>query len=330
MMGVDLSSEFGYGAFQRATSARIGLLLSLIVLALGSASGCGRANAEHELPLGSAAPPPPSIPKLADVKANAPVVVGALGKAGVGTLHPSKEAQLAAKATGVIQEMRVEQGDRVKQGQLLFRLDARQAGLGVEQAKAAVAAAEVAQKAAQLDYGRAKELFDRGSLPPAQHDQAKARLDGANVAVSQANVALSMAQTAAADTSVVAPFAGVITARFKTAGEMVTMMPPTVVVVLQDLEQLELRARLPDRALASLAVGDPLHLFFPSLALKRDVPVARLNPSVDSRTRTVEVIAMIDNKSGELRPGMLAEVDFDGADAGVPSDPVSADGAGKP
>ena len=98
------------------------------------------------------------------------------------------------------------------------------------------------------------------------------------------------------------------TAKLKNVGETVTMMPPTIVLIVQDVSELELRAKLPERALSFLNVGTNVHVRFPAVDLDLSVPIRRINPTVDPRTRTVEVVAMLDNASGKLKPGMLAEI----------------------
>ncbi|MEZ4223478.1 MAG: efflux RND transporter periplasmic adaptor subunit [Polyangiaceae bacterium] len=237
---------------------------------------------------------------------------------GTGTLQPKEEAQLGPKASGVLTAIAVEEGDDVKKGQFLFRLDSRQAGLAVEQAKAQVTAAKVGLSAAELDYKRTKELFDRGSVAPAIHDASKSRLDGAKTSVKQAEVALSLTKKMAGDMSVHSPIKGVVTAKLKNVGETVTMMPPTIVLVVQDVSALELRARLPERTLSFLAVGTNVKVRFPAVDQELTVPIGRINPAVDPRTRTVEVVAVIDNAGRKLKPGMLAEITIEPKGAAAP------------
>ena len=142
----------------------------------------------------------------------------------------------------------------------------------------------------------------------AQWDAIEARYDSAVVAVRQAEVARNMADKAVADTAVRSPLDGVVVAKLKSEGEMATMMPPTIILVVQDQATLDLRFRLPERALTTVKPGDAVTAKFESLGLARTAKVARVNPTVDARTRTVEVVAELDNKDLALKPGLLAEV----------------------
>jgi RND family efflux transporter MFP subunit len=225
-----------------------------------------------------------------------------------GTLFPREQAELGPKVTGVIRSIEVDEGDTVKKGQVVFRLDGSQPGLMLQQAQTQVASAKTQLRATELEYNRAKELNARGSLPAAQFEQYEARHEAAQNGVAQAEVAVSMAKRSIADTVVASPIDGVVTQRNKEPGETATMMPVTVVVVVQDVSVLELRARLPEAVLKTLRVASPLEVNIPAIGVERTVPVKRINPVVDMATRTVEVIAEIDNVDGTLKPGMLANV----------------------
>ena len=167
---------------------------------------------------------------------------------------------------------------------------------------------QVGYDAAKLEFGRATELMQKGSIAPAAYDQAKAGHDRALTGLSQAKVALQQAQRALADTAIYSPIDGVVTSKLKSVGETATMMPPTVVLIVQDVLKLELRARLPERALANIKEGSVIRMTAPSVKVTRDVKVKRVNPTIDQRTRTVEVVADVDNANSELKVGMLVEV----------------------
>lgn len=297
---------------------------------LAAFPACRRNEQKQALPAPSgSAFPPPVIPSLADLsKSDSGAVAdqnGSGGPRGTGTLHPREEAELGPKATGIISKILVNEGDKVRKGQVLFTLDSSGAGLGVDQAKTALSSATITMQAAELDYKRTKELADRGSIPPATFDQVKARYDSARASVELAHVAVSQAQKMANDTSVRAPFAGVVTAKLKNVGEIATMTPPSVVLIVQDLSTLELRARLPERVLRNVVAGDLVEIKLNALDEKRTVKIRRINPTVDVRTRTVEIVADVDNADGRLRSGMMAEVALrDGAADAAVAAPKSA------
>jgi RND family efflux transporter MFP subunit len=246
-----------------------------------------------------------------------------------GTTYPRAEAQIAAKATGVIDKVLVAEGARVTRGTVLFRQEARDGELRVEQAQAARDAARVSLKATETEYARAKLLFEKSALPRMDWDQLQARLDGSRIGVRQAEVAVAIADKALADATVRSPIDGVVTAKLKSEGEMATMMPPTVILVVQDQSTLELRFRLPEKALLQVKRGDVVKARFDALGLAREAKVTRINSALDARTRTVEVVAEIPNRDGTLKSGLLAEVELGTKSPGGP-ETASREGARRP
>lgn len=271
------------------------------------AASCGRKD-KPELPpaSGSGAPSLPQLP--APSGSAAPVTV--TEDKTTGTLYPHEEVQLAPKAGGIIEKIFVDEGARVKKGDVVIRLDARDAALRQAQARTSIKAAQVQLDAIKLEYERTKKLLDQNAVPRAQWEQVDARYQGALVGVQQAQDALALATKAVADAVVRAPMDAIVTAKLKSEGEMVTTMPPTVVLVLQDQATLDLRFRLPERSLATLKVGDEVTAKFSAVNVTKQVKITRINPTVDVRTRTIEVVAELPNADSSLKPGLLAEIEL--------------------
>lgn len=283
-------------------------------LILAGLSACKKQDdAAASLPpaTGEGAAPMPALPAIQKASSEQGAIAPSEGRT-TGTTYPKQEAQIAPNAGGLISELAVDEGSRVKKGDLLFRQDARDAKLRVDQAKAALAAAQVGLRALETEKKRAEVLVGQNAMNRAQWDQIEARYDGAKVQVDQAQVGLAMAQKYLEDMTVRAPFAGVVTKRLKTIGEMATMMPPTVVLILQDQSTLELRFSLPEQALARVKPGDRVRAKFDAIGVSTDATILRVMPTVDPRTRTVELVAEIPNPDFSLRPGLLAEVQIGG------------------
>jgi multidrug efflux pump subunit AcrA (membrane-fusion protein) len=275
------------------------IFVAATTLALGLA--CGKRGAAPMPPAqGSGAAALPELPVIekTNVKDEATAVPPTEGRT-TGTTFPRAEAQLGPNA----------EGDRVRKGQVLFRQDARDAALRVEQAKVAARAAGVNLRLAETEHERNKVMFEQKAINQMAWDQIVGRLDSARVSVQQAEVAQSMAEKALADATVKSPIDGLVTAKLKSEGEMATMMPPTIVLVVQDQSTLELRFRLPEKSLTEVKPGDALTARFEALGMAREAKVLRINPAVDARSRTVEVVAMLNNKDGVLKSGLLANVE---------------------
>ncbi len=283
------------------------VVLSLAIVSSLLAVGCSRKE-KPQLPpaTGSGAPALPALPRPSE----APAPVGATEDKTTGTLHPHDEVQLAPKAGGIIEKIFVDEGDRVKKGDVVIRMDARDATLRLAQAKTSLRAARVQLDAVKLEHARSKALLEQNALPKAQWEQVDARYQGALVGVQQAEDAVAVASKAVADAVVRAPINGIVTAKLKSEGEMATTMPPTIVLVIQDQDTLDLRFRLPERALASLRAGDTFTAKFSSVGITRQAKITRINPTVDARSRTIEVVAEMPNPELSLKPGLLAEIEL--------------------
>lgn len=288
------------------------LLAALLPLCLLALPACKKSQASSGLPpaRGNGAPALPDFSFLEEDSGEAHAGKNA-GLRATGSTYAIDEAQLGPKSSGVLASVLVEEGQRVKKGQLLFTLDAAHAALMVKQAQAALEAAKVGQSRAQLDFDRTQQLFDKGAVAPAMFDQVKLGLEQANVGVTQAEVAVSSAKRALADSAVVSPLTGVVSKRLHNPGETVTMMPPTTVLVVQDLSKIEIRVNLPESALEEVHPGEEMNVQFRALNESIKVPVTRINPSIDARSRTIELVAELGNADGRYKSGMLVECSFE-------------------
>lgn len=308
--------------------SRIALSLVLIPLLLPA---CQKSDAATGLPpaTGSGAPAVPSPPKVDAVTVTRAGELGMLRA--TGTTHASKQAELGPKSSGVLSAVLVDEGMTVKKGQVLFRIDSTNAVLAVRQAEAALAQARVGLSQAELDYNRTKPLSEQGTISPATWDQVRLGYERAKVAVLQAEASVNSARSYAQDATIVAPFAGVVTAKRKNAGETVTMMPATTVVVIQDISLIEVRVKLAENALSRLQAGDTMQVRWPSLNMVKDVAITRVNPSVDPVNRTVELVGVIPNPDGAIKAGMLVDVTFPStAPAATPTPPSAVPAAPTP
>ncbi|MDC0718094.1 efflux RND transporter periplasmic adaptor subunit [Nannocystis bainbridge] len=242
----------------------------------------------------------------------------------VATALPKHSADLSPRMSGTLTDVMVEEGERVKKGQLLFRLDARASRLGIAQAEASLQGATIQRDNAQRELERQQRLAQSGTISAAVLERAEATFTSASNGISQAEVALSMAKRNSGDSTVSSPIDGVVTKKAKHVGESVTMMPPTVVMVVQDQSVIELRARIPEAALKTIREGQTITAHFSALELARSATVVRIQPTVDAQTRTIEIVADVANADNLLRPGMYVEVELTPPAAEVAAAPAAA------
>jgi RND family efflux transporter MFP subunit len=308
---------------------RTARLLSVLTLALLIACDGGPKEEGLPPPTGDGAPAAKKLPTTAATKSAASSsgegTTPAPVERYVGSVVASQRVELGPKATGMIAKVYVDEGDVVKKGQLLFELDQKQLRLNVLSNKKALAAAKVQAAEAKRELDRQTQLASRGSTSTAVVERTSTASEAAGLQIEMAKVGVSSSQAMLSDAKIYSPIDGVVIARLKHPGETAAMMPPTVVLVVQDTKHLEVRVRIPELALKRFQKGAKIIAKFPALDVERELEVTRLGDVVDARTRTIEIIAVVDNSDGVLIPGMFVEVTPKGsATAGAGDAPAAA------
>ncbi|MEJ5352205.1 MAG: efflux RND transporter periplasmic adaptor subunit [Melioribacteraceae bacterium] len=206
----------------------------------------------------------------------------------VGTLSAWKEANLGAQTSGRIQKIYVEEGSRVKEGDLLFEMDDTQ-----------LAQAKIQYQIAKDNYERMKPLYETGSISQSQYDQIKAAYETAE---KNYNLLLT-------NTQFRAPFSGIITAKKLNDGEVFLLAPtggaPTIVTLMQ-INPLKLLLNVSENNFKDIKIGQTVEIrsdIFPNEIFKGNI--SRINPTINALTRTFEVEVKIPNPQEKLRPGMF-------------------------
>ncbi|MBL9104927.1 MAG: efflux RND transporter periplasmic adaptor subunit [Myxococcales bacterium] len=291
------------------TTARLTLLTALLLAAACSSSEASKPGLPPAKS-GASAPAIPGPPTKTTDEKGVPSALAALAGRYVATALPKHSAELGPKMSGTLSAVLVNEGDKVKKGQLMFRLSTQSIQLNVAQADTALAGARIARDNAERELERQKQLAAKGTISAAVLERAEAQFNSASNAVSQAEVGVSMAKRGNTDSSVVSPIDGIVTRKLKSVGETVTMMPPTPVVVVQDQSTLEVRTRIPETALTKIHEGDWITVHFTAVDVVRPAKIVRIQPTVDAATRTIEIVADLENKDFNLRPGMYVEVEL--------------------
>ncbi len=280
--------------------------LLLLCAALLVSAGCDEGD-KAPLPEveGKDAPERPEIPTEVQTAQDAPQHSS---QRFVGNVRAKQHVEIAPQMTGVIASIEVEEGDMVEAGQRLFRIAGSAVRLSVAQAQTGVSAAKLQLAEAEREAARTRKLAERGSVGQANLERAESGVEAAAAGVKQAKAAAAVARARTGELTVDAPISGVISAKNKSKGEVATMMPPTIILVIDDLSTIEARVRIPELKLREVDVDTPVTLYFPALDLTRSASVTRIGNSVDTRTRTIELIIEIDNPGMRIKAGMSVEL----------------------
>ncbi|TFZ01995.1 efflux RND transporter periplasmic adaptor subunit [Ramlibacter humi] len=230
-----------------------------------------------------------------------------------GNIAAWQEASIGAEAGGLrITEVRVNVGDRVEKGQVLatFATDTLKADLG--QAKAALAEADAAAADAAANAERARSLQQTGALSASQINQYLTAEKTAQARVQAARAAFDVQQVRLTQSLVVAPDAGMISARTATVGQVVANGTELFRLIRQG--RLEWRAEVTSAELGKLAPGTTASVTAASGA-RLAGRVRTLGASVDPQTRTaivyVDLTPLPGAANASARAGMFARGDFE-------------------
>jgi membrane fusion protein (multidrug efflux system) len=267
----------------------------------------------------SAAPPPearpPAAVTVAPVKGvDEPVIVEATG-----SFQADESSDVAPESSGRVLATPVDVGQHVAKGAVLIRIQAVDANLRLDEARAAVQRADANVKLAesqnslaQTTAKRNEALLKGGLIPQTTADEARTQAETSanNVLVARASLAqvraqLALAEKAVSDVVVVAPFAGYISQRRVAVGEFV--QPSTAVVTLLRIDPLRLQLTIPSVQAAQVAVGQAVTArvdAFPGQTFEGRI--SAVNPLIAAESRSFIVEAKVPNAKGELKPGMFA------------------------
>jgi RND family efflux transporter MFP subunit len=223
-----------------------------------------------------------------------------------GSLTPFTEATVKAKVAGELVSVPVREGEPVRRGQVLARIDQTEV-----QARVAARRADVSAAHAQLDWAAKnrttqKALLEKGFIAQTAYDNVQSNFDVAVARLRAAEAELVVAQKALGDSVLVAPFDGIVSLRHAQAGERVALDAKVVSVV--DLSRLQLEAAVPATEIGRLRVGQPV-AFRVDVFGEQSVEgrIDRISPATVSGSRSINVYAVIDNPQGVLRAGLFAQ-----------------------
>lgn len=244
----------------------------------------------------------------------------------VGSFRARRTASLGPQVTGRVQEMLADVGDRIKQDQVLVRLDPVMYEIEVQQNRAAVAASEGALASAEADVeyskrelARLTSLFEQKAGSQKEFDDADTALQRAAAIqderkgrLAEAEQRLATAQQRLKETVIRAPFDGVVTQRLVEPGTIASSFPVTILMEVREDTLLFLEFSLPQELLSSVRAGTQIQFEAEGLtenARKHSAQIEMVFPELDVATRSFRCRAAIENQDLLFRPGLLARVE---------------------
>ncbi len=209
------------------------------------------------------------------------------------TLRAERRATVTTRTSGVLQTLRVEEGDRVREGQPLAELEN-------DEQRIALARARATAETRRREFQRLEELYQQALVSEEQFEQARRDNQDAQHAVELAELEL-------ARTVINSPFSGVVLTRHLDVGN--TVNQGTAVYDLADVTPLYTDVNVPERHVSLLSPGQEVQLTPDATFAPVAARIERIAPEVDRSTGTVKVTLAVD-EAETLRPGTFVRVDI--------------------
>jgi RND family efflux transporter MFP subunit len=289
-------------------------LLAIVVIAAGLALRSASAPVSVETATVTTAYPTQSFTEL-----NATGRVSAFRKAAVST-----------KATGRLEWLGVQEGSRVKAGEVIARLEnldvaaARDsAAAGANASRANLEQGEAELRDAKGNYERSKDLYAKKFISEATLDSARARYEKAEASIASLKAGIGVAEANARQAGVAleqtlirAPFDGIVLTKNANVGDIITPFSSAAdskgaVVNMADMDTLEVEADVSEASISKIKVGMPTEIqldAYPNLRLLGEV--SRIVPTVDRAKATLLVKVAFKEKDARVLPDMSAKVAF--------------------
>lgn len=222
-----------------------------------------------------------------------------------GNIIPEREAMIRAQVGGSVLQTYADQGQTVRSGQTLARID----GGGLQDvylsARAGVTAASSSADIANRELARSQKLLAAGAIAERDIEQARRASISANAALADARARLATAAKQVGNTSVTTPMSGIVSERPISAGDVV--QPGAAMFTVVDPSSMRLEGSVPAEALNQVRIGAPVTFTvngYPGRTFAGRV--TRVNPTADPATRQVRVFISIPNAEGKLVGGLFA------------------------
>lgn len=239
---------------------------------------------------------------------------------GNGKIYPVTEVNISARVAGEIVEINAEEGDSVKAGQVLVRLDSKQYQASRDRAKSQIDGAKADVTLAEKELERIKKLYQKNLSSASELETAQAKYQRALSVLQQAQASYAEAVDALQKTILKAPIDGVIIKKNKEVGEIAlgSQFQADVILVLADLSSMEARVEVNENDIVNVSLGDSASIeidafpdtTFPGIVTEISNSAQTKSAGTIEEVTNYEVKTRLLEKLPTFRPGMSATSDI--------------------
>ena len=222
-----------------------------------------------------------------------------------GTLTALKSSSIAAEVEARVEQVLVREGETVKPGQVLARLDSESLDQSVTEQQAQLAANQSRLKLARIKLDKQHELLQKGFISQLAYDEAESEYTVRQGELQAQTSQLARARRQQADSVVRAPIAGVVYERKINPGEIAARNARLFSIA--DLSVLELSASVPSQWIGQIKAGQQARFSVEGLPEEVLGEVVRVNPVAKSGTRSFLIYIRVNNADGRLKAGQFAK-----------------------
>lgn len=228
-----------------------------------------------------------------------------------GVVEAVRQSVMSPQVAGLITQIAVKAGDRVKKGQLLVRIDSRAAAQQASASAAQVEAARAQLEVAKKEFERQQQLFKKQYISEAALEQAQAQYKATEAAVRGTLAQAGAANTQTGFFTLSAPYGGVVAEVGAEQGDMA--MPGKPLLTVYDPTALRVTAPLPQSRVGALPAKAQVQVDIPGLAAeqrRQTVQSIQVLPTADPVSHTVQVRLGLGPAAAQAVPGMFARAYF--------------------
>ncbi|HXU04899.1 MAG TPA: efflux RND transporter periplasmic adaptor subunit [Polyangia bacterium] len=220
-------------------------------------------------------------------------------------LRPLIQADVGSKTLGYLDAVLVDRGDKVTRGQLLALVRPSDLPDQLAAARSTLAQAQSSTALARTNFDRAKQLAPEAVVSQQELQQAQSQFASAEAAQQAAQSQIAALAVRLGETRIASPLTGVVVQRRLDPGTLVGPPGGGAIVTVARVDTLRVFITVNERELAGVSVGKNAHVEVDALPGRTFTgKVVRLAPALDPGTRTLDAEVQLDNRAGELYPGM--------------------------